>query len=262
MNAEEDPERTSSERSPHLSHSRINRYLLCPEQYRLYYVERLRPRVQAASLMFGQAVHMALAFLFRQGADPVESFNELWATTRQLDLRYSKRESWERLQESGRALLQKFVKEELPRITNVRASEKEFELQVSNLALPLVGIIDLVADLDGKPTITDFKTSISSYEEYEAELSDQLSTYLLAEPEVDQAALCVFVKTKEPRIEWQVATRDGADLVEYLAKAKYVAGEIATQRFYKRPGKWCSWCDYLPVCLKDNGAIAETLVRV
>ena len=27
---------------PHLSHSRINRYLLCPEQYRLYYVEKLR----------------------------------------------------------------------------------------------------------------------------------------------------------------------------------------------------------------------------
>src|SRR2546430_2585796 len=121
MNGEEEPERTPSERSPHLSHSRISRYLLCPEQYRLHYLERLRPRVQAASLVFGQAVHMALAFLFRQGADPIESFDELWAATKNLQLRYAKRESWERLQESGRALLQKFVKEELPRITNVRA---------------------------------------------------------------------------------------------------------------------------------------------
>jgi hypothetical protein len=33
---------------PHLSHSRISRYLLCPEQYRLYYVENLRPRHYSA----------------------------------------------------------------------------------------------------------------------------------------------------------------------------------------------------------------------
>src|SRR5213594_1227191 len=101
-----DPEeQAASGRPRHLSHSRINRYLLCPEQYRLYYVERLRPRTQSASLVFGQAVHMSLAFLFRQSADPVESFNEIWATTRKLDLRYSRRESWEKLQDCGRGLL-------------------------------------------------------------------------------------------------------------------------------------------------------------
>src|SRR4029077_4694590 len=108
----------------------------------------------------------------------------------------------------------------------------------------------------------DFKTSASSYDEYEASLSDQLSTDLLAEPEVEQSALCVLVKTKEPRSQWQVATRDGADLAEYLDKAAYVAGQIAGGRFYKRPGEWGSWCDYLPVCLKDEARAERTLVRV
>ena len=40
---------------PHLSHSRLQRYLFCPEQYRLYYVESLRPKVPPAGMVFGQA---------------------------------------------------------------------------------------------------------------------------------------------------------------------------------------------------------------
>ena len=51
------------EKTPHLSHSRINRYLQCPEQYRLYYIENLRPRFPSAGLVFGQLVHQALAAL-------------------------------------------------------------------------------------------------------------------------------------------------------------------------------------------------------
>ena len=43
--------------APHLSYSRINKYLNCPEQYRLYYIENLRPRFAPANLVFGQIVH-------------------------------------------------------------------------------------------------------------------------------------------------------------------------------------------------------------
>src|SRR5207245_10627967 len=58
--------------APHLCFSRINRYLHCPAQYRLYYVENLRPRFAAASLVFGQVVHQALAHLFREQGDPLQ----------------------------------------------------------------------------------------------------------------------------------------------------------------------------------------------
>jgi predicted choloylglycine hydrolase len=49
-------------------------------------------------------------------------------------------------------------------------------------------------------TVIDFKTAKSAYPEYEVALSDQLTTYQLAEPDAEQVAFCVFVKTKEPRI--------------------------------------------------------------
>jgi hypothetical protein len=74
--------------------------------------------------------------------------------------------------------------------------------------------------------------------------------------------LRVRFKTKEPQIEWHLSKREGAQLVEFLAKTEYVAGEIAAARFYKRPGKWCDWCDYLPVCTGEKRKAEETLIRI
>jgi PD-(D/E)XK nuclease superfamily protein len=143
-----------------------------------------------------------------------------------------------------------------------KASEKVFELRITNLDLPFIGIIDLLADVDGKRTVVDFKTSASAYEGHEVILSDQLTAYQLAEPDAEQAALWVFVKTKEPQMEWHLATRTGDQLIEFLAKVEYIAGEIAASRFYKRPGKWCSWCDYLPVCTGDRRKAGEALIQI
>lgn len=246
----------------HLSHSRISRYLQCPEQYRLYYLERLRLIHPPASLVFGQVVHRAMAFLFNAQGNPVRDFLSNWAQVKELELGYSTRESWERLQEVGQGLLEKFVAEECRRVSDIEAVELDFQLRITSLDLPFVGVIDLVAEVDGKPTVVDFKTSASGYEEHEVILSDQLTAYQLAVPGAEQAALCVLVKTREPRIEWHFSCRGGEQLTEYLSKAEYVAGEILSQRFYKRPGKWCSWCDYLPVCTEDKQKTRETLVQI
>ena len=135
--------------------------------------------------------------------------------------------------------MEKFLREELSRIGNVAAAEKSFELRITSLDLPFVGVIDLVADLDGKRTVVDFKTANAAYQEHEAVLSDQLTAYQLAEPEAEQTAPCVLVKTKEPKIEWHVARRSGDDLTEFLEKADHIAHKVADGRFSKRPGKWC-----------------------
>ena len=93
-------------------------------------------------------------------------------------------------------------------------------------------------------------------------LSDQLTAYSLAEPDARQSALCVFVKTKEPRIDWFLAERTSADLAEFLAKASIVGQAIEMGCFYKRPGKQCGWCDYLPVCTGNTQATKQSLVRL
>src|SRR5205814_3992058 len=105
---EEPEQRLDQEPTPHLSHSRVNRYLTCPEQYRLYYVERLRPRIESAGLVFGALIHVAIADLFRTGEDPVEHFKRDWQNVKDVELRYKQRESWENFDAKGGKLLQKF----------------------------------------------------------------------------------------------------------------------------------------------------------
>jgi hypothetical protein len=247
---------------PHLSYSCINRYLTCPEQYRLYYVEKLRPKIETAGLVFGALVHVVLADLFRNGTDPAEAFLHEWQNLKEVELDYGKRESWESLKDKGESLLRKFLKEEAPKIRKVFGVEKKFELSVTSLPLPFIGIVDLVAQVDGQTAIVDFKTAATGYEDHEVVLSDQLTAYWLADPQAQKVALCVLVKTKEPRIEWHFAKRDAGRLAEYLAKVRLIADEIAERKFYKRPGKWCSYCDFLPLCMGDKKEAQEMLVKI
>ncbi len=246
----------------HLSHSRINRYLLCPEQYRLYYLEKLRPTVPPAALVFGQIVHQALAALVAQKVDPVRHFHDSWGMLKGVPLDFNQRESWEKLSASGEGLLAKFASEEFPKLSHIESVERPFTLKITSLDSPFVGVIDLVAEVEGKRTVADWKTAGSAFDEHEAAMSDQLTAYKLSEPAAEQLALCVLVKTKEPQILWHLTDRTGDRLVEYLNKVGYVAREIAAGRFYKRPGLWCAWCDFLPVCLGDKRKAGETLVTV
>ena len=247
---------------PHLSYSQASRYLTCPEQYRLYYLEGLRPKQDPANLVFGKLIHQSLACLFQEKEDPVAHFQTAWDDAKKRKLRYAVRETWEKLNEKGSILLQRFVAEEYPKIGTVHASEKPFTLTISSLDLPFVGVVDLVADVEGKRTVIDFKTASSTYEDHEVSLSDQLTAYQLAEPSADQSALIVLVKTKDPRIDWYLSHRTGEQLREYLEKLGLVARQIHDRVFYKRPGQHCSYCDFLPVCLGDRKQIEATLTRL
>jgi hypothetical protein len=144
----------------------------------------------------------------------------------------------------------------------VVAIERQFELGLSGLSHPFIGIIDLVAELEGKRTLVEFKTAASDFEEYEISLSDQVTAYQLAAPEIEQIAVCVFLKIRRPRIVWHMTRRQPERVMEYLEKAEAVAGQIEQQIFYKRAGKWCRQCDYLPVCVGDQKTAANSLVKI
>ncbi len=247
---------------PQFSVSRLQRYLTCPESYRLHYLERLRPKLQSANFVFGSALHVVLADYFRQGMNPQENFLHLWEGLKDIELHYGGKESWENLRTKGENLLSLFLAEEVQRITKVYAVERSFAFRISNLPMPFEGIIDLVADVDGKKTVVDWKTSASRYARHEVILSDQLTAYFLDQPDAEQLAFCVFVKTKRPKIEWLFAKRDGADFAEFLQKVAHVTSQIEEGNFYKRPGRHCGMCDFLPVCLRDKQAIEKTLIRV
>ena len=147
----------------------------------------------------------------------------------------------------------------MPRLSNVTAIEQAFTLRITSLDLALVGVIDLVADVDGVRTVIDFKTAGSGYQEHDVQLSGQLTAYQLAVPDASQAALCLFVRSKEPRIEWHISACQPAQLVDYLAKADLIGRAVTAVHFYERSGRWCGYCDFLPVCLGDEERVREHL---
>ena len=57
----------------------------------------------------------------------------------------------------------------------------------------------------------------------------------VAVPCVEQTSLRGLVKTKEPKVEWHLTARTDEQLTEYLAKAKYVAGETSKNRSTSDP---------------------------
>jgi RecB family exonuclease len=255
-------EALDEERTPHLSHSRVNRYLTCPAQYRFYYLENLRPKMQNSGLVFGAVIHIALADLFKNGADPVSSFLSQWEEVNGVELRYKERESWDSLKEKGRKLTEQFLAKEVPKLWAVREVEKRFDLVIASILLPFIGIMDLVAEVNGGIAVIDFKTAASAYDDHEVTLSDQLTAYSLAEPEATKVAFCVFVKTKEPRIDWLFAERSANERAEYVEKIRLVSRDIAAGIFYKRSGKHCAYCDFLPLCMGDQKTANETLIRI
>lgn len=244
---------------PHLSHSQITKYETCPRQFYHYYVEGLRPAQVSASLVFGTSVHEALAAHFSSGEDPVSFFAAEWGLHEDDDLRYAGRDSWASLNDKGLGLMAYFLAHERDRLTKISGIESKFSVQVSSLPVPLVGVIDLVAELDGILTVIDWKTSSSSYGEEDVHLSDQLTTYTLAHPEIPDVAYGLFVKTKEPRFEWHRSRRTGEEVGDLLRKAERVVSDIQAGRFDKRPGDHCSYCDFLPLCLGRKAEAASTL---
>jgi hypothetical protein len=247
---------------PHLSHSRLQKYITCPEQYRLYYLERFRVKHESAARVFGAVMHLALAEYFRTERDPLATFREEWTACEKFELRYAQRESWQKLSDIGEALLEKFLAEEAQKFEQVFAVEAKFHIGTSNLAAPLVGTLDLVALLEGKKTLVEFKTGVNDWGEHDVLLSDQLTVYRLAEPDVEQTAICVFVKKREPEIIWHFTERTPEQQVEYLRKMEMVAQQITQRVFYKRVGFWCRQCEFLPVCTGNDKKARETLVRI
>ena len=89
---EEKDERIVNDHTPYLSFSRINRYLTCPESYRLYYIERLRLKIPKATLVFGSLIHLALAHLLNKKAEPVKFFTEVWDGLKDVQITYGKKD--------------------------------------------------------------------------------------------------------------------------------------------------------------------------
>jgi hypothetical protein len=243
----------------HLSYSSITTFLECGENWRRKYI--LKEATQPTpALVFGSAFHGAVEAAVTPGN--TISLNDLWNTNwnKQIEqpVFWGADTPEQHCNEGLRLLSHKTVTDAISSIkvgTDEQGPkiERKVELHVPGVPVPVIGYIDLILE-DGTPA--DLKTSKMSWSEAKASDSLQGLFYLAA---LNQAGVdinwkfqhCIFVKTKEPKVQILENTHKPAELFFLFEIVKRVWKSIETENFPINPTGWMcdpKYCDFYSNC--------------
>lgn len=167
----------------------------------------LKDSIPVAALKFGSVVHEVLEGYM---SNKEVSFERLWAKYKNMEMKYSYKENnWQNLNEVGPVLIK--------RIKAICSSNKiksykykdKFAVEVQDIYdcgdnIYLTRTFDVIGEVQGKPSVIDFKTAAKKYSEgVEEEISEQLTAYSLPHslegiPQVEQVVFLVGTKAKSP----------------------------------------------------------------
>jgi len=119
-----------------------------------------------------------------------------------------------------------------------------------DLGIPLLGIVDLIADREEGPVVIDFKTSARSAPPLEITHEIQLSCYAHLFRQTagrEEAALEIrsLIKTKLPKVAFhRYPRRSSGHFRRLFAVLRAYLDDLDTGRFVFRPGLGCGMCDF------------------
>jgi len=246
----------------HLSSSQINLYLQCALKYKYAYIDRLPKPFRPSALVFGGALHSALAWLHQErmkgnGVSTDRLFRifeaDWYSQTVDTDIRYKDGEEEMKLVVMGKEMLGLYFRQPAGKI---KGAEVPFIVPLANpvtgedLGVNLEGFFDLVEVGD---TIVEFKTSAQALSPNDIRAQLQLTAYgyafeLLYGRSPRAFKVVNFVKNKKPRIELLDTSRGKSHYETFLLIAEQVLRGIRSEIFFPRPGFWCKDCEYANIC--------------
>ena len=219
------------------SYSQIARYLGCPKKYRYSYIDGWQERDIRASMIFGRVFEHALGALFRR-EDPGAAFYEEWNLHRTVPLEYSKGDSWEGMADRAIRLLEQFVRDERVFVTDPLRNLQVKYIQLLSETSEFVAYIDALGTLDGKNCLLEWKTSGARYPENPSglyQLDQQLVAYSWITG-ISEVAIVVFVRKKEPEIQYVKTTITEQQRHEYAALVGETIRQIESGLFLPHTG--------------------------
>ena len=250
-----------------ISVSRLKTYLSCPQLYRYRYLTNEEPEFTPADMLYGEAMHHAVAEYHRSentlNAEQMTArFTDFWeASLRhgaqiQREIRF-RSDDQAVLVDKAQALCGLYVEQ----FQTAQADDVELLFQVplldpntgaGNLDHSLTGRIDLVANR----SVYEFKTSSRSYAQSEADTSIQLTAYALAyeylyDSKPEHLYLVALVKTKQPKIQIVETTRSLKDFQFLMEMAEGIAQAIEAEVFFRNLEYQygCHSCDHCRKCV-------------
>ncbi len=254
---------------PHLSVSSIQKYIDCGMQYKFSRIDNLPPEHVSDNLVFGTAIHQALAEFNQERLsgsrmkleDLQHRFSDIWHIKAYGNewICYSAGRTYENLLSLGKNLLETFYRQLPAREFTVVAIEEPFQFQIDGLDIPVIGVMDLVEedDVDGSIVITEYKTAAKAYGLDEVSRNFQLTVYHMAAKRNGYAdreivfKIDSLLKTKTPRFEQFYTNRNQIDEHRAIRKIKAVWEGIQKGVFVPNDTSWkCVNCEYRVYC--DN----------
>lgn len=228
----------------------------CPRKYYYQYVEGWQPVLPSANLVFGSIIHDSIAEEFLNGKTTKEYFLERWNKVG--DLAYSRYDSKDSLRDTGLKLIEKLEKTEV--LQRVVAVEKAYQAKLPDGTL-FKGRIDLIYDDRQGEVLLDWKTSGTSFIDSRPDLDDQLTAYSMLAG-IPRVAYGVLLKKKDPDVQFLRSERTQEDYRDYIVKVIKVVSDIDSGFFFKKPSMYCGFCDFAPLCRKQDDRIKAELKRV
>lgn len=241
----------------HLSHSQINEFLRCPRKYHLHRRLGLEPEFCPSALLFGSAIHRALALYHQRRLEGrLASLAELMSEFREcvdgeaLPVRYRKGQDAKGLKQKARGMLEHYLANTQP-AGDVLAVEEGFRLRLFEQLPAIYGRIDLVEQTEDEHlVVTDFKTAKSR----RTPDPDQLVLYREAVSKLDypgkevRIRYVVLLKTAEPDIAVYEPKLQPDALDSLAALYQEVWRAIQSGSSYPRTGWWCNGCQWARYC--------------
>ncbi|MDP3795185.1 MAG: PD-(D/E)XK nuclease family protein [bacterium] len=257
-----------------ISKSQIQAYLQCSQRFQYQYVLAVPWEAMPVSLLFGRALHKAVALYdTRKQADVDVTLDELdklfcrtWEEDKKgLPLLLSRGADEKTMLAQGRELLQCFMDEVKPRI--IAAVEEPFTVDLVDvdtgevLPVKLVGIIDLLeSDGQGNFIVAELKTATRKYTESQGEhhMDGAVYGYAMQQlgytttPKQVLVRFDVLVKTKTPQFEQYYFNKSEPDFRKFLRLATRILRAIDREVFVPNEGWYCTTCPFRGRCMQEQ----------
>lgn len=215
-----------------VSYSQVRTYLLCPAKFEHLYVLGTEPSHRPVALVFGGAVHHALAHFYvnlMTAGEKIAESDFLDVFRMKLDEAMDEpvptlldEDGSTGLVDQGVALLRMFHENAATPV--VLAVEQPFSIDLVDPATgevmepKLVGAMDLIVQVEVRPEIVEHKTTAKRYAQWQLDLDAQPSIYLHAAREIGLGEVDVryqlLVKTKTPSLQQCPIARTEAQVRE------------------------------------------------
>ena len=248
------------------SYSQISQYLTCPRRYRHRYLDGWVEKDTRAAMLFGRAFEQALAAYFRREDAPAALYRE-WAPCQKQNLRYSERDSWDRMLQQGIQLLDRFCQDDRIRVRQPRRNLQVKFVQSLARGNDFVAYVDAIGQIDGTACLLEWKTTSSRYPEEPQgllALDPQLVCYSWITG-ISEVAQVVFVRKRLVEVQYLRTTITDEQRQEFGQLVSTTIQQIESANFLPHSGirfpqNPCSSCPYIGMCLGKPEIAAASLV--